>query len=301
MSPLNPSGSEDNLEEVAAVVATSHHDTYPFIDPLKADLAGKSVLITGASKGIGKAAAISFAKAGCSKIGLAARSDLAAVATVTTEAAKKAGRPEPLVLCLRVDVSSEGSVQAAAEAVTDAFAGSLDILINNAGFLDEWHPIAETVTEEWWRSWEVNIKGAYLCSRYFIPLLLNSHTKTIINVSSIGAHMISPGGSGYLTTKFALCRLTEFMDREYRDKGLVAIALHPGGVVTELACTMPEHMHVFLIDTPELAGDTFVWLANRRRDWLTGRYITVCWDMEELEAKKQEILQRNSLKFRLTT
>ena len=274
-------------------------DTYPFIDPTKADLAGKSVAITGASKGIGKATAISFAMAGCSKILLLARSDMADVEAAVKDAAKKTGRPQPLVHSLKVDMTSEDSVRVASETAADILGGSLDILISNAGYLEEWKPIAESKPSEWWTTWEVNIKGSYLAARYFVPLLLKSTTKTIINISSGGAHVMFPGASGYQTTKFALCRLTEFIDKEYYQQGLIAIVVHPGGVKTELAMNMPPEKQDVLTDTPELAADTLVWLSRERRDWLSGRFVSVSWDMEEFEQKRQEILQGNLLKFRV--
>ncbi|RYP17924.1 hypothetical protein DL765_004243 [Monosporascus sp. GIB2] len=298
MLAQDPSLRETNWPAVASYVS-AHKDTYAFIDPAKADLTGKSVLITGASKGIGKATAISFAISGCSKILLAARSDLADVETVIKDAAKKANRPQPLVHSLKVDVTSEDSVRVAAEAAADILGGSLDVLINNAGYLEEWKPIAESKPREWWWTWEVNIKGTYLVTRYFVPLLLKSQTKTIINVSSGGAHVMFPGASGYQTTKFTLCRLTEFMDKEYYQQGLIAISLHPGAVKTELAMNMPPERLDVLTDMPELAADTLVWLSSERRDWLSGRFVTVNWDMEELNQKKQDILQRNLLKFRV--
>jgi NAD(P)-dependent dehydrogenase (short-subunit alcohol dehydrogenase family) len=289
---------DTNWPAVASYVS-ARKDTYAFINPAKADLAGQSVLITGASKGIGKATAISFAIAGCSKILLAARSNLTDVETTVKDAAKKAGRPEPLVHSLKLDVTSEDSIRMAAESAANILGGSLDVLINNAGYLEQWKPIAESKPSEWWWTWEVNIKGTYLAAHYFIPLLLKSHTKTIINISSGGAHVMFPGASGYQTTKFALCRFTEFIDKEYRHQGLIAIALHPGGVKTELAMNMPADRLNVLTDTPELAADTLVWLCCERRGWLSGRFASVSWDMEELEQKRQDIIRRDLLKFRM--
>ncbi|KAF4331795.1 oxidoreductase short chain dehydrogenase reductase family [Fusarium beomiforme] len=299
MSAQDSSLRETNWSALASYVST-HNDTYPFIDPMKADLTGKSVLVTGASKGIGKATAIRFAMAGCSKILLAARSDMSDIEAAVKEAAKQANRPEPLVRSIKLDITSEESVKAAAETTKDILGGSLDILINNAGCLEEWKPIIESNPADWWWTWEVTIKGTYLSARYFIPLLLNSATKIVINLSSVGAQRIVPGASAYQTSKFALCRLNEFIDTEYYEQGLVAISIHPGGVKTELALNMPQAMHGYLNDTAELAAGTIIWLSRERRDWLSGRYVTVNWDMEELEGKRQEILQGNLLKFRMT-
>ncbi|KAG9252918.1 uncharacterized protein F5Z01DRAFT_743935 [Emericellopsis atlantica] len=298
MSAMDPSLRDTNWPAVASYVS-ARKDTYPFINPAKADLSGKSVLITGASKGIGKATAISFAVAGCSKILIVARSDMADVEAAVREAAKKANRPQPLVHSIKVDITSDDSVRAASEAAADMLGGSLDILINNAGYLEQWKPITESKPSEWWWTWEVNIKGTYLVAHYFVPLLLKSTTKTLINVTSGGAHVMFPGASGYQTSKFALCRLTEFIDKEYYQQGLIAISVHPGGIKTELAMNMPPDRHDVLTDTPELAADTLVWLSRERRDWLSGRFASVSWDMEELEQKKQDILQRNLFKFRV--
>ncbi|KAJ5226547.1 NADP(+)-dependent dehydrogenase [Penicillium citrinum] len=290
--------SDTNWSAVAAYAST-RKDTYPFINPTKANLNGKSVLITGASKGIGKATAISFAIAGCSKILLAARSDSSDIKTGVYNAAAKANRARPVVQCLQMDVTSEDSVRAAANIAADVLGGSLDILINNAGYLEEWKPIAESDPSDWWRTWEVNIKGTYLVTHFFIPLLLKSQTKTIINISSGGAHAMFPGASAYQTTKFAMCRFTEFVNKEYFQQGVIAMSLHPGAIKTELATNMPPERQNVLTDTPELAADTLVWLVRERRDWLAGRFVSASWDMEELEQKKEDVLQRNLLKFRV--
>lgn len=97
-----------------------------------------------------------------------------------------------------------------------------------------------------------------------------------------------------------ICRFAESLDAEYRDQGLVCIAIHPGSVKTELALNMPESMHSFLVDEPELSADTVVWLGKERRPWLGGRYVSVNWDMEELESRKDDIVKGELLKFRLT-
>lgn len=217
------------------------------------------------------------------------------------EAAQSAGRSKPNVLTIKIDVTDRASVEAAAGKVSAAFDGRLDILINNAGYLSSFAGIAETEPDEWWTDWEVNVKGVYLTTRFFWRLLLASPTKIVINVSSIGACMMTPESSAYSCTKLAINRFTEFLNQDHGPgkDGVVAVAVHPGGVATELAHGMPEHIHEFLVDTPELAGDTFMWLGAVRREWLGGRYISAAWDLEELEQRREDVLKGDLLKVRL--
>ncbi|KAJ4349423.1 uncharacterized protein N0V89_008038 [Didymosphaeria variabile] len=261
-------------------------DTYPFISTYTHEtLSGKSVLITGASRGIGLQTAIHFAKAGCSHIALAARSSLSSAKQAVEHASPS---QTPLtILTLALDISSPSQVQAAAAEVKKAF-GTLDILINNAGYLMQFQNIGDTDPLAYWMTWETNINGTYLVTRAFLPLLLASTLKTIINISSSGAHVVIPGASAYQASKLALIRLTEFLDAEYAAQGLIAIALNPGGVVTELARKMPEYMMGYLTETVDLPADTLVWLCRERREWLGGRFVTATWDMEGLEEEGRD-------------
>lgn len=279
----------------ANTFVTTVDDTYPFISEVKEGLLdGRSVLITGASRGIGLQTAIHFAKAGCSKIALAARSPLTAAKEAVEQASFSAQ-----IMTLTLDVSSPESVRSAAGQIQQAF-GHLDILINNAGHMSPFQPIGDSDPLAYLQTWEVNLNGTYLCTQAFLPLLLApSSMKTIINVSSAGANVVMPGASAYQVSKFALCRFTEFLDAEYADQGLVVISVNPGAVKTQLALEMPGYMMSFLVDTVELAADTIVWLARERREWLRGRFVTATWKMDELELKKEEIVERNLLKFKM--
>ncbi|KAF2641862.1 NAD(P)-binding protein [Massarina eburnea CBS 473.64] len=290
------------LNSGANFTETIHHDTFPAIDPLRTNLNGKTVLITGASKGLGKATAISYAKAGASGIILGARSPLEGTVDEVKAAAKEAGRPEPKILSLNLDVTDRANVDEAARAVTEAFDGRIDILINNAGYLSAFKPLTETDPEEWWKDYNVNLKGVYLMTRAFLPLLLRSSHKVIINISSISANILPPNSSAYSSSKLALLRFNEFIDQDHGPRtkdGIVVIGLHPGGVQTELAFGMSEDFWGVLIDTPELAADWMVWVGKERREWLGGRYVSVTWDTEELEGKKEEVLKGDLLKVRM--
>ncbi|KAI1320599.1 hypothetical protein EDD11_000121 [Mortierella claussenii] len=276
-------------------VSTLHTDTYPAI--AHANHQGRTVLITGASKGIGRATAVSFARGGAANIVIAARSGLDEVEQELLAAAPSSSSP-PQIIKLQLDVVLEASIAHAVERVEQA-CGHLDILVNNAGYLEERTPIAESDPAEWWRSWEVNVKGVYLVTRAFLPLLLQGSQKTIINVSSAGAHLTSRGASAYQTNKFAVLRFTEFLAMEYGDQEMVAIAISPGMVNTELARNLPKDFHGYLVDTPELAADSIAWLTQHRPLWLSGRYVSVNWDLPELMAKKDEIVEGDKLKMRI--
>lgn len=166
-------------------VKTRHHDTYPYIDPLQGEASNLRVLVTGASKGIGRATVASFARAGASAIALLARSDLDDVAREVADAAKQAGRKEPKVLKLQADMTDAAAVERAVRTVEQEFQ-TLDVVINNASYLEKWRPIAESDPVDWWRTWEVNLRGTYLVSRSTLPLLLKGGQKTIVTITSAG-------------------------------------------------------------------------------------------------------------------
>ncbi|KAK7985672.1 hypothetical protein PG996_005089 [Apiospora saccharicola] len=290
-----------NVSAVADFCQKHHSDTYPFIDPTEADLSNQTVVITGASRGIGRATAFSFVRAGCRRLVITARSPLKDLAAELQQEAKEVRGAELDILALAVDVTDNASVEAASKEVSNHFGGVVDTLVNNAGYLNTSQLMGEGDPAEWLQTFEVNIKGLYRVSRYFLPLVLKSTTvKTVINVGSAGANYIVPGMSAYQTTKFTLCRFNEFMATEYQDQGLIAVAVHPGCLKTELASNLPTKYHELLSDAPELPGDTFAWIAREKRDWLSGRYMEAVWDMEEFEGKREDVVKRDVLKFRMT-
>jgi NAD(P)-dependent dehydrogenase (short-subunit alcohol dehydrogenase family) len=223
----------------------AHHDTYPEIDSsTQSNHTGHTIFITGASKGIGRATAISYVKAGASQIAIAARSDLSDVEADMLRAAKEAGKPEPKVLKIKLDVQNRQSVVEAGNVVRKEF-GRLDVVINNAGYLSEYIKFLEADEEAFWRTWEINLRGIYWVTKELLPLLIetSSGLQTIVNVSSTGALNLADGGGAYQASKFAVLRFTEFTCVDYADKGIVAFSVHPGGIPTELSLNMPSTMH----------------------------------------------------------
>jgi NAD(P)-dependent dehydrogenase (short-subunit alcohol dehydrogenase family) len=286
--------------EIGYSFCTRHNDTYPEINPAtQSNCSGLSVLITGSSKGIGQATAISFALAGASQLALAARTDLSPTVSKIEAKCKELGKPVPKILTLKVDVADYSSVEAAAAQVEKEF-GRLDILHNNAGAADAFLPVLDSDPVRWWRLNEINVLGVYHSTRAFLPLLLKGGLKTIVNVASIGAHSLSPGGSSYQVGKLAIVKFSEYVMVDYADQGVVCFSIHPGGVRTDMANHVtPEFADAFLNDTPELAADALVYLTQTKKDWLAGRYVDLCWDMPEFIAREKEIVEGDKLKIKL--
>ncbi|KAH8651096.1 hypothetical protein BX600DRAFT_483616 [Xylariales sp. PMI_506] len=295
-----------NWRAIKTFVPTAHSDTYSYIAPSATDLSGKSVFVVGASRGIGRSIALSLAKAGAPRIAIGARSDLAAVEEELLRAASDTGvETAPQVLRVAIDVADADSVEEAAKTVAAAFDGVLDLLVINSGrgnkLTLDWatSPVADT-----WGVMETNFKGVYLCTRAFLPLVLRSPEATsrqIIVVGSAGSSQLLPGLFMYQTSKFALQRLIEFAAKDYEDQRLSIVGIHPGDVPTNILdeAGVLEAVRHLLKETPQLAGDTVVWLAKEKRHWLSGRFVSVTWDMKELDEKKADILNGDLLKFRL--
>ncbi|KAL6720592.1 hypothetical protein ACLMJK_002516 [Lecanora helva] len=282
------------------VTSTVHNDTYPAISPQNFNLSGRSIFITGGSKGLGLSMALSFAKAGASSIAVGARSDMSHLPSIIESAATSANRKIPNFLALQLDVTDEESVSRAAAEVAQEF-GKLDILINNAGVLGEFGLIADSKPEEWWRVMEVNVRGPYLVARAFMPLLLKGEEKYIISLTSVGAHLTNPNLSAYQLSKNALLRLAQLLNSEYSKQGVVSFAIHPGNCPTDIMGSPErlEHVKHIFTESPELSGDSVVYLTSEKRPWLGGRYVNCMWDLPELMSRKDEIVRDDKLKVRL--
>ena len=147
---------------------------------------------------------------------------------------------------MKLDVTSQQSTEEAAKLVEKEF-GKLDILINNAGVIGEMKFLTDGDPDVWWHTWNVNVKGPYLMTRAFLPLMLKGGDKTIISTSSVGAHLVSPRMSDYQSTKLAILRLMQSVSEDYKEQGVVAYSIHPGNVATDMVGgpgleKLPEHL-----------------------------------------------------------
>ncbi|MBW4650576.1 MAG: SDR family oxidoreductase [Kastovskya adunca ATA6-11-RM4] len=179
-----------------------------------------TVLITGASQGIGKATALLFAKNGYDVV-LAARNP--ETLDATAQEVRAFGQA---VLAVPTDVSKLEAVQALVERTLAAF-GHIDVLVNNAGICMQ-GPFEETSIEDWQQIIEVNLWAYIYTIKTLLPQFLAQGKGTIINVGSFGGKMPLPYMTPYCTTKYAVTGLTESLRLELEPKGIQVCGVHPG-------------------------------------------------------------------------
>ena len=189
-------------------------------------LSGRSIVITGASRGIGEATARHFAELGA-RVTLAARSG-DAIDRIADEI-RAAGGQATARAC---DVADHAAVAGLVAHAVDTF-GQVDGLINNAAVIDPIARLADSDPDAWGRAMDINIKGVYHGMHAAIPAMLDQGG-TIINISSGAATGVLEGWTAYCATKAAVLSLTRSSHLEYGDQGIRVMGLSPGTVATQM-------------------------------------------------------------------
>jgi NAD(P)-dependent dehydrogenase (short-subunit alcohol dehydrogenase family) len=190
-------------------------------------LKGRTVVVTGASSGIGEACALAFVAKGA-KVVLAAR-----------RAERLSGLVEKIeseggqALAVTTDVTNEAAVENLFKQAVDTF-GSVDVLVNNAGIADS-TPIVEMSLETWHKVIETNLTSAFLCSRAAMRAMQGQGHGRIINIGSISAKVPRQDSPAYAASKFGLAGLTHSLAIDGRPHNIAASIFHPGIVATEIA------------------------------------------------------------------
>ena len=236
------------------------------------NMVGKTVLITGASRGIGEAAAFAFAEAGA---------NVALVARSTDEIAEIAGKIGEKAIAIPCDVSRYSDVSSAVATTAKEF-GGLDVLINNAGVVDPIGHLQTTDIEAWSRTIDINLKGVMHGMHATMPGMIAQGHGTIINISSGAAHGPVEGWSAYCSSKAAVYMLTRAADKEAREKGLRILGLSPGTVATQMqreikasginpVSQLDWSVHI----PPEWPAKTLVWMCSAEADEFLGDDISL--------------------------
>lgn len=282
----------DYFVTTAAYTPHVFRDQYAAIDPTSDALsqAGKVVIITGASSGIGaRGFAPAFAKAHAKAIVLVARNQ-AKLESVAAEL--RISFPKAEFLPVSAAVDDEAAVEAVFDAVAKKY-GHADVLINNAGvWTSGGAPVADADASQWWRDFEINLKGPFLMSQRYLKMLGPDRHGTIITMNTGIAGMIGPGMSSYSLSKNASLRLMEYIAAE--NPNVTAVSLQPGVVMTDMVV---DSFKRFALDTPELVGGAGVWLSTDAAHFLTGRFVSANWSVEDLTKMADDILAGNDLKM----
>jgi NAD(P)-dependent dehydrogenase (short-subunit alcohol dehydrogenase family) len=262
---------------------------------MSAELRNQVTIVTGAGRGLGRAISVALAKAGAA-VGVVARSE--AQVAETAGAVKQAGG-EPLAVI--ADVSDPAAVERAARQV-EAALGPIDLLVNNAATPGPLGPMWEAVADEWWHSFEVNLRGPFLCSRVVLPGMIVRRRGRIINLATSAATVAVAHMGAYVIAKTALIRFTENLAAELVNSGVSVFAIDPGTVRTALSQYVLESeagkkwLPWFrkLFDQgrdvpPEKAAELVVQLASGRADALSGRFLGVADDLPKLLEQLEEV------------
>jgi 3-oxoacyl-[acyl-carrier protein] reductase len=243
------------------------------------DLSGRTVIVTGGGKGIGKIYAQEFAKAGAKVI--AADIDAAAAKTVADSITLAGGT----AIGIGTDIASEDAVQAMVQTALETF-GAIDVLINNASLMSvlprrSW---LEIPVEEWDRVMAVNLRGMFLCCRAVFPAMKAQKRGKIVNISSSRVFEGSPNRLHYTTSKAGVIGFTRAIAREVGEFGITVNAVAPGLTAsdTQVASTSGNYLAarsggraIDRVQVPEDLVGAVMFLSSPASDFMTGQTLLV--------------------------
>jgi 3-oxoacyl-[acyl-carrier protein] reductase len=244
---------------------------------IKVDLSGKVAIVTGSSRGIGRAIALALAKDGANIV-------VNAVSKITkarevAEEIESMGR-EALVIV--ADVSKKEHVESMVEQTLKRF-GKIDILVNNAGVVGPTVPIQELSEEDWERVISVDLKGTFLCCRAVIPHMIRQRSGKIVNISSIAGKEGNANMTAYCAAKAGIIGLTKALAEEVAKYGIRVNCVCPALIETELVERMDTKQTEYLkskiplgrLGKPEEVAELVKFLVSDASDFITGQAINI--------------------------
>jgi NADP-dependent 3-hydroxy acid dehydrogenase YdfG len=193
------------------------------------NLEDKTVVITGASAGIGKACALAFAEAGADLLLTARR-----VERLNELAEELVSKHEIKVKAIKLDVRNHNEVKNILSSLEDKWK-NIDVLINNAGLARGFSKIYEGNIDDWEEMIDTNIKGLLYITRQVLPQMVEQQRGHVINIGSVAGHETYPSGNVYAATKFAVDALTKSIRMDVLDKNIKVSTVDPGLVETEFS------------------------------------------------------------------
>jgi 3-oxoacyl-[acyl-carrier protein] reductase len=240
------------------------------------DLSGRTALVTGGSRGIGKAIAVRLAGQGAD-VAFSYRGNTDA-ANATVADIESLGRR---ALAVQADAKEPDGAEALVKAVLEAF-GKIDILVNNAGITRD-DLIMRMKPEDWTDVLETNLFGAFWTLKACTRPMLKARSGRVINITSVSGQAGQMGQANYSSAKAGLIGLTKAAARELASRGITVNAVAPGFVLTELTQDLPESLQAQITErtplgrfgTPEEIADAVAFLASDEAGYITGQVLAV--------------------------
>ncbi|KAI4121898.1 MAG: hypothetical protein LQ338_006098 [Usnochroma carphineum] len=288
---------------------TVHHSLYSGIDPTNAELSAKNkrAFITGGGSPIGTAIAKAFVAAGAKDVAITGRTKAALLAT------KKSMKSESRGVTVTIFVA-DTTDQTAIENAFVTFS-TVDILVHNAGYMPDLIPVKETRLEEWWRGFEINVKGSFIVTQAFLNVA--SPDATLVNVTAGLVHIQAPlpGYSSYLSSKLASAKFFQLVQQEH--PAIRVIKVHPGVIQSPMLekngsvqaqddgkqRTRPSadlDISMLTCFPAKLPASFIVWACSPDAAFLKGKFVWANWDVDELKARQAEIQDTDFLTLGLS-
>ncbi|MFT5872900.1 MAG: 3-oxoacyl-[acyl-carrier protein] reductase [Clostridium sp.] len=239
-------------------------------------LKGKTAVVTGASRGIGRAIAIKLAKLGANIV-VNYRNSFDAVQGVVKEIEALGVK----ALAVQADISSYSDVEYMMKKCIEEF-GSIDILVNNAGITKD-GLLMRMKEEDFDSVININLKGAFNCTKHVSALMLKQRRGRIINISSVSGLTGNAGQVNYSSAKAGIIGMTKSVAREFASRGITCNAVAPGYIQTDMTSVLPEKAKDAIMSTiplkrlgkPEDVANAVAFLASDEASYITGQVINV--------------------------
>lgn len=243
---------------------------------LSFDLSNKNAIVTGGSRGIGKAIALTLARAGA---------NVAIIYSKNTELAESVkseiGSFGRKAMAIRCDINRENEVEDTVKKIGENF-GTIEILVNNAG-INKDNILMRLSEDEWDSVLNVNLKGTFLVSKHVLKFMVRNRYGRIVNVSSLAGITGNPGQANYVASKAGVIGLTKVTAIEYASRNINVNAVAPGYIVTDMTEKLPEGIKKAIIERilfkkaglPEDVANAVLFLVSDFSSYITGQVLII--------------------------